>query len=664
MAVMGATLMPAMVEAINLPYKTAATQKILCYTEPGGQQKGWIDTGDDVEIVEVSGEWARGNYPTSSGRVTRWFKLNEIYKENTSGINLPIKVTAARKALCYTSVNGAQKGWIDSGDDVEVTQIYGEWAYGNYPTSNGRVSRWFKLAEVYTPTPNSPAPVDNRTNTTIPTVINNPIVTPVVREDRVCKLSNGWYNIVSANAPTRCVDVQSSGKTDGVNVLLFDNNNTNNQKFYLENTSDGYITLRPGHIDTHLLDAYGGYSTNGTNVHIYTRNGTNAQKWRLIDAGNGTYWIESKLRKKLNFDCAGGGTENGTNIQLWEREDVNWHKWKFVSTSAPIITAAYSTNVKGDVNNDGQVNQTDLDLLDRYLAKVIKSGIDMYNSDMNSDGQVDLTDSAQLMMKLYPEKFSKPEQKANNDIQVPFRKISPRYIVCYREINGEQRGHIDINDDVEVTEVRGEWAYGNYPTPSGRVPRWFKLNDLMSDTPPMEEKYIWPLNSYTITCINYYINGKHAATYSGYPDFQYNNAIDVSAKNGTEVKSVANGTVVVSATKALTSYGPHIIIKHDDGAYSLYAHLSEKYYDVGQYVKQGAVIGKTGYSLTSSNTKSYHLHFAITKCIPFDVFKARYNFVYQENCLKNNRKHLDDPYAQNVVNWLQNYTLNGSLLSK
>lgn len=80
-AVMGTALIPSMAEAINLPYHTRATKKILCYLSAGGQQKGWIDPGDDVVINRVSGNWAYVNYPVPGGRTNRWIVLSEIYSE-------------------------------------------------------------------------------------------------------------------------------------------------------------------------------------------------------------------------------------------------------------------------------------------------------------------------------------------------------------------------------------------------------------------------------------------------------------------------------------------------------------------------------------------------------------------------------------------------------
>ena len=62
---------------------------------------------------------------------------------------VPLKTYAIKKVNCYLEPNGTQKGWIDPGDYVEVTQIRSDgWAYGSYPVGKGRTSRWFRADDL------------------------------------------------------------------------------------------------------------------------------------------------------------------------------------------------------------------------------------------------------------------------------------------------------------------------------------------------------------------------------------------------------------------------------------------------------------------------------------------------------------------------------------
>lgn len=165
---------------------------------------------------------------------------------------------------------------------------------------------------------------------------------------RYKQLPDGWYSIKSVNAPSKGLDVYQGNTSNGSNIILYDYNGQDNQKFYLKNQGDGTFTLKAGNCDLYL-DAANGSSSNSTNIQLYQGNGTNAQKWKLVDANNNQFYIESNLRTKLSFDCANGGSENGTNIQLWDRGNVAWNKWIFSMVEGPVkkpITNTQSINIQ------------------------------------------------------------------------------------------------------------------------------------------------------------------------------------------------------------------------------------------------------------------------------------------------------------------------------
>jgi len=88
---------------------------------------------------------------------------------------------------------------------------------------------------------------------------------------------------------------------------------------------------------------------------------------------------------------------------------------------------------------------------------------------------------------------------------------------------------------------------------------------------------------------------------------QFHKGIDLVANMGTPVYSTANG--IVSTTKTMkSSYGKHIIIDHNDGYQSLYAHLISYIVDEGDHVKQGDQIGFVGSTGASTHP---HLHYEV-----------------------------------------------------
>ncbi|NLU73804.1 M23 family metallopeptidase [Streptomyces sp. HNM0575] len=80
--------------------------------------------------------------------------------------------------------------------------------------------------------------------------------------------------------------------------------------------------------------------------------------------------------------------------------------------------------------------------------------------------------------------------------------------------------------------------------------------------------------------------------------------VDFEADEGTEVRSVASGEVVEAGTDG--SFGNSVVIKHRDGTYTQYGHLSSIAVSTGQTVKAGQKIALSG---STGNTTGPHLHF-------------------------------------------------------
>ncbi|MBT2450310.1 M23 family metallopeptidase [Streptomyces sp. ISL-43] len=80
--------------------------------------------------------------------------------------------------------------------------------------------------------------------------------------------------------------------------------------------------------------------------------------------------------------------------------------------------------------------------------------------------------------------------------------------------------------------------------------------------------------------------------------------IDFHASSGTEVHSVGLGTVVEAGYGG--AYGNNVVIKHADGTYTQYGHLSSLSVSVGQQVTPGQQIGRSG---STGNSSGPHLHF-------------------------------------------------------
>ncbi len=114
--------------------------------------------------------------------------------------------------------------------------------------------------------------------------------------------------------------------------------------------------------------------------------------------------------------------------------------------------------------------------------------------------------------------------------------------------------------------------------------------------------WVDPVAKYSLTASFAQNGGMWAAKHSGQ---------DFAVPVGTDVVAVHGGTVVKAGGNGAgdgPAYGNAVVIKHGSGTYSQYAHLSRVDVKVGQVVKTGQHIAKSG---NTGNSSGPHLHFEI-----------------------------------------------------
>lgn len=87
------------------------------------------------------------------------------------------------------------------------------------------------------------------------------------------------------------------------------------------------------------------------------------------------------------------------------------------------------------------------------------------------------------------------------------------------------------------------------------------------------------------------------------------NGVDLASSIGTPVYAAADGRVIVAKQSGYNGgYGKMVIISHDKGIQTVYAHLNNVYITQGQTVTQGQAIGELG---NTGKSTGPHLHFEV-----------------------------------------------------
>ncbi|MGH9627120.1 MAG: M23 family metallopeptidase [Bryobacteraceae bacterium] len=100
--------------------------------------------------------------------------------------------------------------------------------------------------------------------------------------------------------------------------------------------------------------------------------------------------------------------------------------------------------------------------------------------------------------------------------------------------------------------------------------------------------------------------GRRADPFSG--EGAFHTGVDISALKGTPIKATADG-VVAHASHA-GRYGKLVIIEHDSGYETYYAHLSQIEVITGQTVRRGEIVGRAG---ATGRATSSHLHYEVRR---------------------------------------------------
>lgn len=133
-----------------------------------------------------------------------------------------------------------------------------------------------------------------------------------------------------------------------------------------------------------------------------------------------------------------------------------------------------------------------------------------------------------------------------------------------------------------------------------------KIIDEGTKTKPVtasQDRYIWPIKDRFVITDRY--GGREL-----FGSYNFHNGIDLAVRSGTPVYAADGGVVIKSNhVSGASTYGYYVIIQHDNGQKTLYAHFrSEPFVNEGERVYQGQQIGEVGMTGLATGP---HLHFEV-----------------------------------------------------
>ncbi|MET0481721.1 MAG: M23 family metallopeptidase, partial [Aestuariivirgaceae bacterium] len=105
------------------------------------------------------------------------------------------------------------------------------------------------------------------------------------------------------------------------------------------------------------------------------------------------------------------------------------------------------------------------------------------------------------------------------------------------------------------------------------------------------------------------VRGKVIATFGQKPNGTRNEGINIAVPEGTSVRAAESG-VVAYAGNELKGYGNLVLLRHENGWVTAYAHNKDLFVRRGDTVKRGDVIAKAG---QTGSVTSPQLHFELRK---------------------------------------------------
>ena len=138
-----------------------------------------------------------------------------------------------------------------------------------------------------------------------------------VNTNSTAHINDGWYYLRNTNS-NKYLSVEGNSVENWKTVCINSKTGVDGQKWYVTNTSDGYVTLTSG-LGNFMLDISMGSDEDGADVGIYHGYSGDAQKFVVKNTKtSGVYTIATKASNQVRYiDVYNHGKTDGTNVCQW-----------------------------------------------------------------------------------------------------------------------------------------------------------------------------------------------------------------------------------------------------------------------------------------------------------------------------------------------------------
>lgn len=173
----------------------------------------------------------------------------------------------------------------------------------------------------------------------------------------------------------------------------------------------------------------------------------------------------------------------------------------------------------------------------------------------------------------------------------------------------------DYRDVIKMHQMMGNKnkILGDYKPKLFRIfsPDDIRLVFFENERPLIVNKEIQKIYAYKMTFSDPVTTGFYTSMFGDRvfgDEIEFHTGVDIATKTGTPIRSVRKGIVFSSGWRE--GYGNTVIVQHDDGYSTFYAHCSKIFVKEGQWVDQNEIIAAVG---STGRSTGSHLHYTVIR---------------------------------------------------